>query len=196
VKHSVLAIAVLAPILAIGPATAAQYRDALVRPGRGIGKIVLGMTREQVGATLGRPRAVSKRRRLGFGAQYLELQWGYAAWTVGFEGRPVALRVVKVATTLRGQRTRTNLGTGSRIRDIVRAYPQATCSDWPGIHTDSSVGRWIVIAHPKGTRTVFTTLSGGLAAPRPSRVVEVAVQRPSRGLAEQRVRCSANWRNQ
>jgi hypothetical protein len=188
-------LAVLAAVAA-APADASPARDTLVRPGQGIGRVSLGMTQQQVRARLGRHMAVAERRRLGFGQQYLELQWAYAAWTVGFEGRASSLRVVKVATTLRGQRTRARLGTGSRVRDIVRVYPQATCSDWPGIHTDSSVGRWIVVAHPNGTRTIFTALGEGLATPRPLRVVEVMVQRPSRGLAEQRRPCGPNWRNQ
>lgn len=182
--------------LAAATAAAAPTRDALVRPGRGIGTVTVGMTRQQVQAALGRHTFVSRRRDLGFREQYLELQWGYATWTVGFQGRPGSLRVVMVGTTLRRQRTREGLGTGSRVRDIVRAYPRATCSDWAGLGSNSSKERWIVVAHPTGSRTIFAAIGDMKPSPSPVDVVEVMVQRPARGLAERRSRCPANWRRQ
>jgi hypothetical protein len=181
-------------LIATAPAAAAPARDALVRPGRGIGKISLGMTQEQVRAALGRHRSVSKRRTLGFGQQYLELQWGFAEWTVGFQGRRGALRVVRIGTTLNRQRTREGLGTGSRIRDLLRVYPQATCSTWAGLGAESSVGWWITVRHPNHARTVFVVFHEGVAQPPPGRVVEVMIQLPVSGVAERRASCGSNWR--
>lgn len=178
------------------PAAAAPARDALVRPGRAIGRVAVGMTSQQVHAALGRHTFVSKRLDLGFGERYLELQWGYAAWTVGFQGRPGRLRAVLVGTTVRRQRTPEGLGTGSRIREIVRAYRRATCSDWAGLGANSSKERWIVVAHPSGSRTIFAAIGNAKPSPAPLEVVEVMVQRPARGLAERRSACPTNWRNQ
>jgi hypothetical protein len=197
VKQTVAAASLaVAAILAATPVAAAPARDALISPGRGIGKVTVGMTRQQVQAALGRHTFVSRRRNLGFGEQYLELQWGFATWTVGFQGRPGRFRAVMVGTTLRRQRTREGLGTGSQVRDIVRAYPRATCSDWAGLGANGSKERWIVVTHPTGSRTIFAAIGDGQASPAPLEVVEVMVQRPARGLAERRSRCPANWRRQ
>jgi hypothetical protein len=191
---TVAAGVVLIAAVAMGSATAASSRDALVQPGRGIGKLRLGMTQAQVRRALGPHSYVAKRRRLGFGEQYLELQWGYAEWTVGFQGRPGRMRAVRIGTTLRSQRTRSNLGTGSRIRDIVRVYPNATCSGWAGLGSNSSNETWIVVRHPGGARTIFAAIGDRKADPGPVRVVEVMVQVPARGLAERRSSCGPNWR--
>ena len=190
------AAAALLTGIAVGSATAAATRDALVQPGRGIGKVRLGMTQAQVRRALGAPTYVARRRALGFGQRYVEFQWGYAEWSVGFQGPAGRMRAVRVGTTLRSQRTRSNLGTGSRIRDIVRVYPQATCSDWAGLGTNSSKERWISVRHANGAQTIFAAVWDGPADPGPVRVVEVMIQRPARGLAERRVRCVAYWRRQ
>lgn len=184
----------LAAAVAVGSVTAAASRDALVHPGRGIGKLRLGLTQAEVRRVLGAPSYVARRRRLGFGEQYLELQWGYAEWTVGFQGRPGHMRTVRIGTTLRSQRTRSNLGTGSRVRHILRVYPQATCSGWSGLGSDSSNELWIVVRHPTGARTIFAAIGDRKADPGPVRVVEVMVQVPARGLAERRSSCGPNWR--
>jgi hypothetical protein len=194
-RRAALAVS-LCTAVAIGAATAAPSRNALVQPGRGIGRVTLGMTQAQVRGVLGRHRYVAKRRTLGFGQQYVELQWEYATWTAGFQGRPGRMRAVMIGTTLHSQRTRSNLGTGSRIRDIVRVYPRATCSGWVGLGSDSSKETWIVVRHPSGARTIFAAIGDGKADPGPVRVVEVMVHLPARGLAERRSRCSPNWRNQ
>ena len=187
---------VVAFALAATLAPAAPERDALVRPGRGIGRVSLGMTLAQVRRTLGPHTAVNARKRLGFGETYVELDWTYSTWRVGFEGRRGRLRAVRVATTMRRQRTPEGLGPDSRIRDIVRVYPRATCSDWAGLGTNSSVGRWVTVRHAGGARTVFVVLTEGTPQPPPGRVVEVMVQRPARGLAETRRPCRGDWRRQ
>ena len=188
-------LAVLA-VLGAGSAAAAPERDAVVRPGRGIGKVTLGMTQAQVRAALGGRGLVAKRRNVGFGQVYVELEWAYGAWNVGFEGRPGSLRAVMVGTTLRRQRTPHGLGLGSRAREILRVYPAATCSDWVGTGTDSSVERWVVVRHANGASTVFGLLSKLHGERAIYTVGEITVRRPARGLAERRGRCPANWRRE
>jgi hypothetical protein len=187
-----LAAAGLAAVLVAASATHAA--ETLVRPGKGIGGVSIGMSLAQVKRALGKPTLVNERIALGFGNEYLEYDWGHGRWTVGLQGRPGALRVVKVATTLNRQRSRQGLGSGSRIRDILRVYPYATCSSWAGLGTNSSMGTWVTIHHPNGARTIFVVYHEGVPNPPPGRVVEVRVQQPAAGLAERRDGCGPDWR--
>jgi hypothetical protein len=189
-----VATSVLVATVAIAAASAAPARDALVQPGRAIGKVRLGMTQAEVRRALGRHRAVAKSRELGFGQRYVELQWGYGEWSVGFQGPAGRMRAVRIGTTLRTQRTRSNLGIGSRVRDILRIYPRATCSGWAGLGTNSSKETWITVRHPTGTRTIFAAVGDGKAEPGPLRVAAVMVQVPASGLSERRSSCGPNWR--
>jgi hypothetical protein len=94
------------PLLALGctalalvsSAGAAPQRDALIRPGVGIGEVRLGMSLKQVRAAWGRPQAVitSQERE----ARKLELQYDYAAYVVTLFGVPRLERVGSVGTTL------------------------------------------------------------------------------------------------
>lgn len=188
------AASVLVAGVVIASATAAPSRDALVQPGRGIGRITLGMTQAQARRVLGPHQFVVKRRELGFGQRFVELQWGYAEWSVGFQGRRGRLRAVMVGTTLRSQRTRSGLGVGSRVRDVLRVHPNATCSDWVGIGTNSSKEMWLTVRHANGARTVFAFVGDGKADPGPVHVVEVMVRLPASGLSERRGPCGPNWR--
>jgi hypothetical protein len=186
-------------LLLASAAGAAPERDALIRPGVGIGEVRLGMTGAQVRRVLGRHKLVNERRQLGFGVEYLELDWGWGRWTVGFQGRRGERRVVKVATTLRRERTRHRLGPGSTTRDILRVFPRAACSEWAGLGTNSSKERWVFITDPKGVRTIFVISFGPFGGPssRPTgRVIEVKVQQPARGLAERRSACGPKWRRE
>ena len=161
--------------LAAAPAAAAPTRDALIRPGQGIGKVNLGMTLAQVRSSLGRPDAVARRLEYAFGGEYVELQWG-AAWSVGFRTQAGRLRAVRVATTKTNQRTRARIGVGSRPRDIVAAYPGATCvfreyrKPFPGM--------WVVVPHIDGRMTAFSldNSSFGPGFPATRRVLQVLVQ--------------------
>jgi hypothetical protein len=179
-------LAVLAA--AAAPALAAPERDALLRPGRGIGKVELGMTVDQVRRALGRPQFVNRRVELGFGTVYVEYAWDYAVWTVGFQGRPGRLRAVKISTALRAERTRQGLGVGSRIREVVRVFPSATC-------LDTNVGRLVIVRSDR-RRTVFVFASEGFADPRPLHASEVVVHDgiPIGRFGARRVSvCRAGW---
>ena len=190
-------LALAAPLAAVaalcaGAATASPSADTRVTPGVGIGKLRVGMTLAQVRRILGPPHAVSARRRIGFGVRYVEYQWNLAAWTAGFQGRAGKLRAVKVATTLGRERTRAGLGVNSRIRDVLRVYPRATCSAAPGLNGTSDLAMWVTILSRNGVRTIFAADDYG--GPRRGRIVEVMVQQPVAGVAERRVHCSAGWR--
>lgn len=110
-----LALGLLAVVaVAAGSAGAAPQRDALIRPGVGIGQVRVGMTFAQVRRTLGPPEAVLRRRPFGFGGHYTEYGWNGTDWTVAVTGRGDRARVVSVATGLRRERTRIRrVGVGS-----------------------------------------------------------------------------------
>jgi hypothetical protein len=116
-----LGVVIGAVTLAVGSAGASRARDALIRPGVGIGKIRMEMRVAAVRRALRKPTAAAKRRRLGFGSEYVEYTWGAGPnWRVGVVGRPGDQVVVMVATTLAGQRTRTGVGVGSTYRTVQR----------------------------------------------------------------------------
>ncbi len=64
-------------------------RDALIRPGKGIGKVSRGMTFDQVKRVLGKPRTVVNHVELASSGRYVDRQWelegalGSTTWTVG-----------------------------------------------------------------------------------------------------------------
>jgi hypothetical protein len=90
-------------------------------PGQQIGKVRLGMTLPQVKTVLGKPTVVNKNQRTGFG-RYVEYDWGWGNWTVGFSGTGSTLRVSLVATGLKRERTRERVGVGVAERRVVGAY--------------------------------------------------------------------------
>jgi len=112
----------------VGPARAGAARDALIRPGVGIGRIRLNMPLAEVRHVLGKPNSVAKRRRLGFGSEYVEYTWGETPnWRVGVLGRPGNQLVVMVATGLARERTRTGVGVGSTYKAAQRRLGVARC---------------------------------------------------------------------
>ena len=76
-RRSALPVALVAAVVAAAAAHGAPQRDALVRPGVGIGKIRLGMTPAQVFRALGRTPLVNRRIDFGFGTRYVEYGWDY-----------------------------------------------------------------------------------------------------------------------
>jgi hypothetical protein len=103
----------------VASASAATQRDALIRPGVGIGKVRLGMTLAQVRAAWGRPQAltITPHQR---GGRTIELQYDFAAYVVTLIGLPERERVASVATTLAKEKTRQGLGPGSPERRVQR----------------------------------------------------------------------------
>ena len=163
-RFGLLGSAVVAALAVAGSAPATPERDTVIRMGRAIGKIELGMTPAQVRRAFGR-RHVSVIRRIDFSprGRYVELGWELPgrrawepeAWSVGFRSwsRRGPLRVVRVATDTRSERTPRGVGVGSRPRQIVRAYPNATCvSRANETHYRHD---WIVVENERGGMTAF-----------------------------------------
>jgi hypothetical protein len=111
----------LAAAVAAASAAAAPASDLLIRPGKSIGKAQLGMTDAQVRRALGPPLAVV-RKRVGFGREEVELQYADGYLFVHLRGPRTALRVVRVATFQRSERTPAGVGVGSREGALLRAY--------------------------------------------------------------------------
>jgi hypothetical protein len=126
---TVAAIGSLAVLSAASPGAAGPESDLLVRHGQGIGKLRLGMTLPQVKSLLGAPRAVNKKeRRGGRGYVYVELDWDWARWTVGFmRPRGGRYRAVLIGTIQRTQRTPEGLGVGSSDSDLFRKLADLRC---------------------------------------------------------------------
>ena len=159
----------------------------VIRLGKAIGKVELGMTLPQVRRALGGPH-VSLYSRADFGARgrYAELGWelpGRTAWEpviwqIGFRStsRRGPLRVTRVATTARSERTPQRVGIGSRLRDVVNAYPDARCVTrfyhLPHPHT------WVVVSGRSGmTAFQVAEREPARAVRTPFYVVAVMVQR-------------------
>jgi hypothetical protein len=184
-----LLFAALATALATGTASAAPERDALIRPGVGIGKVRLGMTLAQVRAALGPHTLVNKRQRLGFGQQYLELDWDYGQWLVGLIGRPNRMRVVRIGTLKRTERTARGVGIGTRIQQVRRVFPNARCLTYSRSRME--------IRHRNGSRTRFfieTDPARYLSAPFV--VYDIWIDTPNAPRLEAEARsvpCPAEW---
>jgi hypothetical protein len=127
-----LVVALGAALLLASSAAASPARDAVVRPGVSVGKIRLGMSEAQLRRAMGRPAYVAGRTKV-FGGVRVEYQFGIDAdYTVELRGRPGALRVVEVSTSLRSQRLPNGLGVGSRVRALRAAYrDRLRCTPFP-----------------------------------------------------------------
>jgi hypothetical protein len=143
---------------------AAAGSDALIRPGKGIGRVDLGMTEAQVRRTLGSPQATI-RKRVGFGRVSTEWQWNFGEWTVRFLGPRGSLRVTSVGTMVRSERTREGFGVGTLERTLRRRFGRAIrCAplqtDGPFVLSRGNV-RTCSVRAPGGSRVVWAS-----AAPR------------------------------
>jgi hypothetical protein len=132
-----LALLIVGAALALPTAAAAT-----IRPQYGMSGVVLGMTKAQVQAKLGRP--------VGQGGG----RWYYARVWVGFRGG----RVTEIATTRSTERLANGLGVDSTEAQVRRAFPRAVCAPWsiyrrcrfgsgrPGTRvTDFTIGRGRVL---------------------------------------------------
>jgi hypothetical protein len=135
--RSALALVLVGAALALPTAAAAT-----IRPQYGMSGVVLGMTKSQVQAKLGRP--------IGQGGG----RWYYARVWVGFRGG----RVTDIATTRSTERLANGLGVDSTEAQVRRAFPRAVCAPWsvyrrcrfgsgrPGTRvTDFTIGRGRVL---------------------------------------------------
>jgi hypothetical protein len=150
------ALIVVGCAVTTGSAGAGPARNALIRPGVGIGRIELNMRLAEVRRALGRPTSVAKRRRLGFGSEYVEYTWGGAPnWRVGVIGRPGDQDVVMVATGLAQEKTRTGVGVGSTYKAARRRLGTRARCRINGKPGDLAYNAWCYIGLPERTRTLF-----------------------------------------
>jgi hypothetical protein len=151
-------------LLALSPAgSAAPERNEVIRMGNGIGKVRLGMTLPQVRRAFGPHRVVYRRLDFGARGRYVELGWERpgrvawepAVWQVGFRSyrRGGPMRVVRVLTDATNERTSQRLGVGSRPRQLVRAYPNATCVSRGPVGPYS--WDWVIVENRDGGMTAF-----------------------------------------
>jgi hypothetical protein len=103
-----LALVLAGAALALPTAAAAT-----IRPQHGMSGVVLGMTKAQVQARLGRPiasggRLYYKRVRIGFRAG----------------------RATEISTTRSIERTASGIGVDSTEAAVRRAFPRAVCAPW------------------------------------------------------------------
>jgi hypothetical protein len=145
-------------------AGASTQRDALIRPGVGIGKVKLGMTLAQVRAAWGRPQAHTVET-LPRGGRTIELQYNFGAYTATLTGRPGRETVSSISTTLRKEKTRQGMGPGALERRVQRVYRgEVRCerldvwnpprSPYPLL---ASNRRECVLGAPDGPQTVFVS---------------------------------------
>jgi hypothetical protein len=115
-----VALTCAAGVALASPAVASQSRDALLRPGVGVGKLRLGMTQAEAVRALGKPALVRRRERDGRRG-YVEYSWGRNAsdWIVGFGSLAGAPRALFITTT-RPERTRAGVGVGSTRTQLRR----------------------------------------------------------------------------
>jgi hypothetical protein len=155
-----LGLILASTLLLAAPSAAAPSMNALVHPGIGIGKVRLGMTLAQVERALGKPMLLNRNLDRGFGIRYKEYGWDWTSWRVGFVGRPGHLRVVRVATSVRTQRTREGIGVGSTTKQLARHYKRrAECIERNYDRPDPGV--WIVLRGPGSRMTAFWLVRQG-----------------------------------
>jgi hypothetical protein len=175
------ALGVVAALVIASSTPAGSEADLLVRHGQGIGKLRLGMTLAQVKRLLGEPRAENKRERRRSGQIYLELDWQYARWTVGFLRAPGgAYRAVVIGTVLRAQRTPEGLGVGSAERELGRRLDGLRCWRVRPVGDPYLAYSNECVYGPRAGRNTAFILNGfaGLGDPRAA-VVQVEVRAPA-----------------
>jgi hypothetical protein len=173
-----LLLAASAVALILVPTSGA--RDALIRPGKGIANVDLGMTLAQVRRALG-PHDQGWSEPRGLGRRYLELSWDSGPedyFAVALLGRPGRLRVVSVTTT-RPLETLRGVGAGTTVAKLKRTFRGLRCRTvWPAgggmiIQTEYWLGA------RNGPQTIFVPGKWRFYRSNPAgRVAYVAVRAP------------------
>jgi hypothetical protein len=131
---AVASAAIVAVVLS-GSATAAPTRDALVRPGEGIGRVQLGMTLRTALRSLGRPVLFVRAEVLPRESRrYMEYRTKDDLWRIGVFGVRGRERVALVRTRVRGERTKEGVGVGTPVPAIssrLRTYRPVCIRRYP-----------------------------------------------------------------
>jgi hypothetical protein len=170
-------VGIVVVFLTLSPSGGAGPRaDMRVRHGEAIGRVHLGMTLDQVRRVLGPGWVVSKReRRDARGLRYVELQWDYGWWLVGFMRRGNAeFRAVRIGTVARAQRTPERLGVGSTDREVRRQL-RVSCRFVSSAVTGNFLHTECIHRRSRGRETAFV-LNPSESPDNLRRVVEVEVR--------------------
>jgi hypothetical protein len=120
-----LAVLVIALAVTVPGAFATE---STIYPGKGIGKVKLGMTLKQVTKVLGAPQTVNRRAQLSLERGYIEYGWSFTTTWVGFVNRKGVLHAELVGTDLAQQRTPGGIGVGSTPATLTRKLPVTSCT--------------------------------------------------------------------
>jgi hypothetical protein len=181
VRTLVVACVLLAAATVATQAGGERRADLRVRHGESIGKLKLGMTLPQVRQLLGRERAANKREKRGSrGYVYLELDWDFGWWTVGFIRPPRGgvYRAVSIETVQRGQRTPEGLGPGATQSQIQRRLARVNCRTVYTAQTRRLIQLECVYGGQGERQTAFVFERWGAPVPDDPAVATVAVRDP------------------
>ncbi len=117
----VAVIALVLTLTAGGAASAASTRDALVRPGVGIGQLRLEMTLRESVQALRRPIVFERARVFPReGVRYLQYRTKDHVWRIGLLGVHGRERLALISTKARRERTRDGIGVGTLVETLPR----------------------------------------------------------------------------
>src|SRR5918997_1884847 len=144
-----------------------------IQHGVGIGAIRLGMSGSEDQKRLGRPRAVIERRVVR-GQPYVEFEYDFGAWKVGFLGRKGQRRVVLVGTGFALQKSPQAVGVGTKERVFWRrvrgeGFLRRRCDRPDPSGSLNSLFHWV--RRGRGSETVY--FPGGPASLQEVTGVEV-----------------------
>jgi hypothetical protein len=177
VAAKLLALLAFASVALAAPAAA---HEQVVRHGLAIGKVRLGMSVSEVRRLLGPPRSTT--RELRGRNVYVESDWDYGWWTMGFAKPPGGrFRAVMVGTVQRAQRTPERLGPGSTRRQVAERLPDTICRSVQPVGGSQLHELGECVYGGRGRRqTAFVfnlTFTGWHWSPQ-TRIVEVQVRDP------------------
>ncbi|MCP9484416.1 MAG: hypothetical protein MSC30_01015 [Gaiellaceae bacterium MAG52_C11] len=100
-------------------AGATSARDALIRPGEGIGKLRLGMSLKESRAALGQPIQFESARSVSRGTlRYLQYGSRDGVWRIALLGRRGSEKLVSISTDSRRERLRNGVGVGTLVSTL------------------------------------------------------------------------------
>ena len=159
-------------------APAAETIPGTIVPGKGVGRLELGMSESaarRVLRPLGRPQRYQRTRPVRLG-RYVEYQYpsfengfGAISYVVGFRGRRGSRRVVLIDVRTARNATAAGVRVSSPLRRLRTAYRRLDCrSRYPGPPTRCFLG------NVRRRHTVFAVAVPDLIAGQPERPPQIA----------------------